>query len=217
MRSSQAELRPGGVQWIVLCTIGHIIDGVCWHVFRPSFYHVWKNDFFVMSRLRFSWPIHCVADYCELAVCNGDSFNFSLTVEPDVEIRHDAITVQAKTDSSSARIGFRHQSCWYGIAGDRIRTNLIVILFLVQSLCFQLIPILASIITNLTGDTIWPFLRCPFMLFWYSIIGNRLSNIASPCMKKYINENDSGGIRTLHFSRERAESLTVRPRSHIMF
>ena len=45
-------------------------------------------------KLRFSWPIHCTADYCELAVCNGDSFNFSLTVEPDVEIWHDAITVQ---------------------------------------------------------------------------------------------------------------------------
>ena len=83
----------------------------------------------------------CVADYCELAVCNGDSFNFSLTVEPDVEIRHDAITVQEKTDNSNAKIGVRSQSCWYGRAGDWIRTNLIVILFLVGSLCFQLIPI----------------------------------------------------------------------------
>ena len=33
-------------------------------------------------------------------------------------------------------------------------------------------------------------------------------------MQIYFPENnDSGGIRTLHFSRERAESLTVRPRS----
>lgn len=34
------------------------------------------------------------ADYCELAICKGGSFNFSLTVQFDIEIWHSDITVQ---------------------------------------------------------------------------------------------------------------------------
>lgn len=88
-----------------------------------------------------------------------------------------------------------------GSTGDWIRTNLIVIPFLCSEFVF-------SAYSYFGLNYHKPYWR--YSLTFFQMLLH--ANIASPCMK-----NDSGGNRTLHFSRERAESLTVRPRSHIMF